>query len=229
MIQDQEKQEKMDSNDNVGPFDKAEQTPAPITDAVVKFINEYSTPEYDAGGGNVVTENSNQQLEPDQLQHCYTNGTMEEFFKNADSHNIQRQQNISIDIQGQNSPEQAPISNRGKQSDQMKIIECGTEESLAASPKPTSPQLQSESASQAIHRSGKCGQVMQELLHKFHLEEEIVLNEQIIDQVEEFGYARHYIIDGLKNHDLNSATTSYLLLHFSKRGQIDRFSSVSAL
>lgn len=105
-----------------------------MVDNAVKFIQGYATPEYDAGGGNVVTENSNHQFDADHFQQCYSNESMEEFFKKEEQHNVMPQQNISIDIQGQSSPD-LPKSNQVIKNDQMKIIECGTEESLAASPK----------------------------------------------------------------------------------------------
>jgi hypothetical protein len=63
MIQDQEKQERMTLNDHDEPYADTGQGPGQMVDNAVKLIHGYSTPEsmvqYDAGGGNVVTENSN--------------------------------------------------------------------------------------------------------------------------------------------------------------------------
>ena len=71
-------------NENEEPYADTGQGPGQMVDNAVKLIHGYSTPDYDAGGGNVVTENSNHQIEADHFQQCYTNGSMEEFFKKDD-------------------------------------------------------------------------------------------------------------------------------------------------
>ena len=44
-----------------------------------------------------------------------------------------------------------------------------------------------------------------------------MVEESIVAQVEEFGYPKDFILKGLNVHDLNYATTAYLLLHFQRR------------
>jgi hypothetical protein len=55
---------------------------------------------------------------------------------------------------------------------------------------------------------------MRELFQKQLLGEQIIVEESIVAQVEEFGYPKEFILKGLSLHDLNYATTAYLLLHF---------------
>ena len=58
---------------------------------------------------------------------------------------------------------------------------------------------------------------MRELFQKQLLGEQIMVEESIVAQVEEFGYPKEFILKGLNHHDLNYATTAYLLLHFQRR------------
>ena len=58
---------------------------------------------------------------------------------------------------------------------------------------------------------------LRDLYQQQLLQENIVLEETIIQHVELFGYPREYILKGLNQHDLNYATTAYLLLHFQKK------------
>lgn len=86
----------------------------------------------------------------------------------------------------------------------MKIVECVTDESVMTPCRPSA--------------LSKADQLIHSLYQRQLQEENINIVQHVVDQVEEFGYSRDYIIRSLKQHDLNNATTSYLLLHFGKRG-----------
>ena len=45
------------------------------------------------------------------------------------------------------------------------------------------------------------------------------IDEQIVDLVVDFGYNKELIFKWLESHELNYATTSYLLLYLLKRGE----------
>ena len=76
MIQDQEILNGIEE-----PYADTGQGPGQMVDNAIKLIHGYSTPDYDAGGGNVVTENSNHQMEgPINFYQCQSNQSIEEFF-----------------------------------------------------------------------------------------------------------------------------------------------------
>ena len=76
----------MTLNENEEPYADTSQGPGQmVVDNAAKFIQAYATPEYDAGGGNVVTENSNHQFDMENYNQCYSNVSIEEFFKKESS------------------------------------------------------------------------------------------------------------------------------------------------
>ena len=45
------------------------------------------------------------------------------------------------------------------------------------------------------------------------------IDDKIVDQVVQFGYPKHLILNYLQNNQLNYATTSYLLFYLLKKGE----------
>ena len=107
----------------------------------------------------------------------------------------------------------SPIKNQ--QDNNIKIIE-GTDESMDSYSGPGVLDTNNTVAS-AINQHNLFEQTMAQLIAQQLQDENIVFEENLVQQVVEFGYPREYIIRGLNAHDLHYATTSYLLMHFAKR------------
>lgn len=56
--------------------------------------------------------------------------------------------------------------------------------------------------------------VLSNLLQRQSLDEKIEINEKITEIVESYGYPKEWLLKSLNQHELNYATTAYLLLHF---------------
>ena len=57
-------------------------------------------------------------------------------------------------------------------------------------------------------------------LYKSQLEEEnMKIDHKIVDMVVQFGYPKNLLIKWIESHELNYATTSYLLLYLLKKGE----------
>lgn len=71
-----------------------------------------------------------------------------------------------------------------------------------------------EGTEEVYTQSSPQSMILKKLYEQQQVEEEITVDDCIINQVEVFGYPRDYIMKGIKNKELNYATTSCLLLHF---------------
>jgi len=106
-----------------------------------------------------------------------------------------------------------PQSPKNQQNENIKIIE-GTEESIESYRGPgATPNHHNSNQHQLLE------QTMAQLTAQQLRDENMALEENLVQQVVEFGYPREYIIKCLDNRDLNYATTSYLLMHFAKRAR----------